>query len=226
MNPLMANEHGVIAIDARVVVREVAPRRVPYSHLAVRPYPTTLASRLKLADGADVCVRPIRPEDAGLERDFIAALSSETMRRRFLGSMRALDAAMLARFTQIDYDREMALIALAGTDAGEHEVAVCRYFTLPDGASCEYAIVIADAWQRRGLGRQMMARLIAIARAQGLAAMIGVVDASNTGMLELCARLGFAIAPEPGDPLMRFVRLDLGAPPAGTHPRELSGASA
>jgi acetyltransferase len=211
VNPIMANEHGVIAIDARVVVREVAPGRAPYSHLAVRPYPTTLVSRFRLADGTEICVRPIRPEDAGLERDFIAALSPETMRRRFLGSIRTLDPATLARFTQIDYDREMALIALAGTGADEREVAVCRYFTLPDAASCEYAIVIADAWQRRGIGRQMMTRLITVARAQGLATMTGVVDASNSGMLDLCAKLGFTIVPEPGDPLVKFVSLDLGA---------------
>jgi GNAT superfamily N-acetyltransferase len=87
---------------------------------------------------------------------------------RFLGSVRTLDAATIARFTQIDYDREMALIALATEGGVEREVGVCRYFSLPDGASCEYAIVVADAYQGRGLGRAMLSLLARIARDQGL----------------------------------------------------------
>ena len=214
VNPLMADEHGVVAVDARVVLREVAPHRVPYSHLAVRPYPASLESRVRLRDGSEARVRPIRPEDARLERDFIAALSTETMRRRFMGTIRALDAATLARFTQIDYDREMALVALPIGGEREEAVAVCRYFTVPDGASCEFAIVVADAWQGRGLGRLMMSRLVAIARAQGRASMIGILDAANGAMLKLCAELGFSIERDPDDGLMRRVSLDLAAAPA------------
>ncbi len=214
VNPLMADEHGVVAVDARVVVREVAPQRAPYAHLAVRPYPVSLEARVRLRDGAGLCLRPIRPEDARLEREFLASLTTETMRRRFMGTIRTLDAATLARFTQIDYDREMALVALDGTGAGAKAVAVCRYFTLPDGASCEFAIVVADAWQGRGLGRLMMMRLAAIARAQGRATMVGLVDAANEGMLKLCADLGFDIARDMDDGLLRRVTLDLERLPA------------
>ena len=209
INPIMADEHGAIAVDARVVVREPAAQRVPYAHMAVRPYPADLEEKATLRDGARVTLRPIRPEDAGLEREFVQGLSAQTMRLRFLGALRSLDPTMLARFTQIDYDREMALIALATDAAGAPEIAVCRYFALPDGASCEYAIVVADAWQGRGLGRLMMSRLIAVARSRGLTSMEGVVDASNEGMLKLCAHLGFTVAGEPGDALMKRVVLDL-----------------
>jgi acetyltransferase len=125
-----------------------------------------------------------------------------------MGALRGLTPSMLARFTQIDYDREMAFVAVHG----EEQIGVCRYATLPDGKSCEYAIVVADAWQGRGLARLMMARLIEVARGRGLAVMIGYVDSENSAMLDLCSRIGFAITPEPDDPRARRVTLDLRAP--------------
>jgi acetyltransferase len=118
---------------------------------------------------------------------------------------------MLARFTQIDYDREMALVALAGKRGAEREIGVCRYATMPGGTTCEYAIAIADEWQGKGLGWILMRRLIGAARSRGLDSMEGYVHASNGAMLGLCRKLGFANAPEPGDPRMRRVTLALGA---------------
>jgi acetyltransferase len=103
----------------------------------------------------------------------------------------------------------MALVAIAAEGGVEREVGVCRYFALPDGASCEYAIVIADAWQGRGLGRAMLSRLARIARDQGLATMEGIVLAGNAAMLALCASLGFESRPEEGDPQLVRVQLDL-----------------
>jgi acetyltransferase len=214
INPLIADESGAVAVDARVALRAVPPQRQRYAHLAIQPYPAALATCARLADGAEVTLRPIRPEDATLEREFVAGLSQESLRLRFLNAVRSLTPAMLARFTQIDYDREMALIAVCAQDGRERQVGVCRYITLPDGATCEYAIVVADAWQGRGLGRLMMSRLAAIARERGLATMMGLVDSTNSGMLKLCSAQGFAIAPEPGDPLVRLVTLDLTGTPS------------
>ena len=205
VNPLMASGEGVIAIDARVVLRERGAQRTPYAHLAVHPYPASLATTLELSDGSRLALRPIRPEDAELEKAFISRLSQRTMRLRFLSGMRDLTPQMLARFTQIDYDREMALIAIAGEGGAQEEVGVCRYITLPDGETCEYAIVVSDAWQSRGLGRRMMARLMEVAAAHGLKTMEGYVAADNGGMLELAAALGFAIEREPDDPHTRRV---------------------
>jgi acetyltransferase len=209
VNPLIADERGVVAVDARVVVRAEPAARVAYAHLAIPPYPADLATTLRLGDGTEVELRPIRPEDATLEKEFIAGLSGDTMRLRFLSGMRELTPSMLARLTQIDYDREMAFVATAGTRGHEREIGVCRYITLPDGESCEYAIVVADSWQGRGLGRRMMARLIEVARDRGLKTLFGDVLSSNAAMLKLCSELGFAIAAYPDDAQLRRVTLDL-----------------
>jgi acetyltransferase len=115
---------------------------------------------------------------------------------------------MLARFTQIDYDREMAFVATVG-EAPETEIAVCRYVANLDGDSCEFAIVIADEWQRKGLGRRMMGALIDVARSKGLREMMGHVLAHNHGMLALCAELGFSIADSAADPGVKRVALAL-----------------
>jgi acetyltransferase len=209
VNPLIADEGGVIAIDARVVLRASPPPRTRYAHLAIHPYPEELAAELRLSDGTRVTLRPIRPEDAEMEKEFIAGLSPHSMRLRFLNSLRVLSPAMLARFTQIDYDREMAFVAVHEDGGREREVAVGRYVTLPDGASCEYAIVVADAWQGRGLGRRMMTRLVEVARDRGLERMVGSVLADNRPMLRLCRELGFTIEAEPGDAQLKRVELRL-----------------
>ncbi len=209
INPLIADEVGVIAIDARVVL---APPKTPgasgagrYAHMAIHPYPAELAGTCTLADGTCLIVRPIRPEDAALERDFVAGLSDASRRFRFRGTLRELTPAQLARFTHIDYDREMALVALDPAAGREVEVAVARYIANPDGISCEFAIVVADAWQWRGLGRFLLARLGEVARQRGLASMVGQVMRENEPMLQLCRRLGGVVTRIPDDPDSRQV---------------------
>jgi acetyltransferase len=211
INPVVADEHGVLALDARVVVKAVPAGAVRYGHLAIHPYPAELETREKLADGTPFTLRPIRPEDAAIEMEFVDGLSPESRRMRFQSALRGLTPAMLARFTQIDYDREMAFIAVDERGGIEHEVGVARYMLLPDGRSSEFAIVVADAWQGRGLGHRMMQRLIAVARERGVEEMTGWVLAANTAMLDMVESLGFAIAAEPGDPLNRRVTLRLRA---------------
>jgi acetyltransferase len=211
INPLLADAQGVLALDARVVLGDAAPVSVKaagrYAHLAIPPYPAELAGSLVLADGSAVMVRPIRPEDAALEQAFVAGLSEDTRRFRFMAPVRELSPDMLARFTQIDYDREMALIAIDESRGGEVEVAVARYVTCPDGESCEFAIVVADAWQGRGLGRLLMRRLAETARGKGLKRMLGYVLADNACMLALCRRLGCQISTDEQDPHLRVAML-------------------
>ena len=209
INPLVADESGIIAIDARVVVRARGAARKPYAHLAIAPYPAQFQTLEHLAAGATVQLRPIRPEDARIENAFVNALSAESTRMRFQSGLRNLTPAMLARFTQIDYDREMALIAVTTQDGQETEVGVARYITLPDGETCEYAIVVADEWQHRGLGRRMMERLIAIAASRGMKTMFGSILNDNAGMLDLCSRLGFEIGREEDDPYTKRAVLDI-----------------
>ena len=209
INPLVADETGVLALDARVVVARRPAGSLPYSHVAIRPYPEELATELELKGGERLLLRPIRPEDAGLEMEFVDGLSPESKRLRFQSAIRRLTPTMLARFTQIDYDREMALVAIDCPEGREREVAVARYIRLPDGHTCEFAIVVADAWQGKGLGPCIMRRLIDVARAAGLDVMVGQVLASNAGMLRMCEGLGFAIERDPADPLNRRAVLHL-----------------
>jgi acetyltransferase len=129
-----------------------------------------------------------------------------------MDTLRELTPGMLVRFTQIDYDREMAFVATLGERGAEREIGVCRYVTNPDGDSCEFALVVADEWQRKGLGRRMMAQLIEVARARGLREMLGHVLAENQPMLALCEELGFESSPSREGPQVRRVLLALARP--------------
>jgi len=141
----------------------------------------------------------------------VSGLSPQAKYMRFMGSIKELTPAMLARFTQVDYDREMALIAVVrAPDGAERQVGVARYVTNPDGKSCEFAIVIAEDWQGRGLGRHLMLELVGLARARGLATMSGQVLSTNTPMLQLVAALGFVIADSADDYAVKEVTLELG----------------
>jgi len=209
INPLIADETGVIAVDARIVVDNLAPAADRYEHMAIHPYPAHLVFDWNLPDGRTVMLRPIRPEDAEIEQQFVRNLSPESKYFRFMDTLRELTPSMLARFTQIDYSREMAFIAVLREDSGEREIGVCRYVTNPDAETCEFALVVADEWQRRGLGRRLMVALIDVARARGLKQMMGHVLAQNTPMLTLVELLGFELSADPEDPSTRRVTLAL-----------------
>lgn len=199
LNPVVADEHGTTVVDARIVVRRVSPAARRYEHLAIHPYPAELARTVDLPGSRRVQIRPIRPEDAILERDFVRALSAQSRYLRFLYALPELTPGMLARFTQVDYDREMALVAVTGGDGSERQVGVARYTTGDDGTTGEFAIVIADDWQGTGLGRELLGSLVAIARERRLTTLAGVTLATNTRMRKLAAGLGFAIQPHPED---------------------------
>lgn len=180
-------------------------RRVDLFREMVKPYPSELEQRFTLRDGTRVLIRPIRPSDRQIEMEFVQKLSNESRYFRFMGALRELSDAMLSRFTQIDYDREMALIAISCENDQETEVGVVRYVVNSDGTSCEFAIAIADAWQHRGLGSALMSGLIDAARTRGLQVMEGIVMSSNHKMLGLMTALGFDIESVPGDPTIRRV---------------------
>ena len=209
VNPLLLDESGAIALDARIVVERPAAALTRYGHMAIHPYPARLVSEWSAPNGTRVTVRPIRPEDARIEQEFVKRLSPEARYFRFMDTVRELTPQMLVRFTQIDYDREMALVAITGGGRSEKEVGVARYVTSPDGASCEFAIVVADDWQRVGLGRYLMAQLIEVARVRGLASMSGEMLPGNHGMLKLAVRMGFEIGASPIDPALRRATLSL-----------------
>ncbi len=146
-----------------------------------------------------------------MEQRFVKSLSDRSRYFRFMNSVRELTPAMLMRFTQIDYDREMAFVAVRSEPGRDEEIAVSRYVTNPDGRTCEFAIVVADAWQGKGLGRRMLETLIAVARTRGLEMMIGHILATNEPMLRLCVKVGFRISDHPEDSAVRRAMLDLAA---------------
>ncbi len=193
INPLIVDENGAIAVDARIEVAYPPAGAERYAHMAIHPYPAHLVSRMQLPEGIDLVIRPIRPEDAEIEQAFVRGLSQESKYFRFVSALQELSPAMLARFTQIDYDREMALIAVLVEGRSETEIGVARYVINPDGESCEFALAIADAWQQKGIGYKMMEALMDIARDKGLKSMEGDVLTSNRNMLGLVSSLGFVI---------------------------------
>jgi acetyltransferase len=195
LNPVIAHPGGAVIADARVLIdpaRRVAPPR--YGHMAIHPYPTELEGEIALRDGRRVRVRPIRPGDAELELRFFAGLSARSRYHRFMQHLPELSPRMLARFTQLDYDRELALVALHNNEF----IAVGRYAPNPDGRTAEFALTVGDAWQAKGLGRALLERLCEAARAAGYEALYGHVLAENREMLELAARMGFVDATREG----------------------------
>jgi acetyltransferase len=194
INPLIVDEHGLLAVDARVVVDYAPVSADRYAHMAIHPYPAHLVTHWQLPDGTDVTIRPMRPEDAAIEQEFVRRLSEETKYFRFMHAVQELSEDMLVRFTQLDYDRELALIAVTEEKGREVEIGVCRYAINPDGESCEFALVVSDEWQHKAVGHRLMGSLIDAARSKGLKTMEGEVMASNHEMLKLVATLGFTVA--------------------------------
>lgn len=182
------------------------------------PYPVELVQRWTLRDGTRMVIRPIRPEDRQIEQDFVHNLSDESRYFRFFNALRDLSETVLTRFTQVDYDKKMALIAAICENGRETEIGVARYSTNPDGRSCEFAIAVVDAWQRRGIGSRLMHSLMDAARARGLGTMEGWVLSGNAGMQAMMDGLGFTIYADAGDPSLRHVVKNLATRdiPAGT----------
>lgn len=170
------------------------------------PYPSHLVREVRLRDGANITIRPIRPEDAAIETAFVRELSEESRYYRFMDLLRELPPNMLTHFTEVDYDRHMALIVTALEAGAEKQIAVARYVLMPDGRSCEFAIVVADAWQRRGVATLLMLELLSAARARGIERMFGEVLPGNHKMLAFTHKLGFSAAFQPDD--MRLMRVE------------------
>ncbi len=199
INPMIVDENGVVAVDARIVVAYPKPSTDPYHHLAIHPYPAHLVKRMQLNDGTDIVIRPIRPEDAEIEDRFIRELSPEARYFRFMNSIQELSQEMLVRFTQIDYHDEMALIAVTQTKDEEEQIGVARYTTNVDKTSCEFALVVSDKWQGRGIGHHLMRNLMDVARDRDLEVIEGQVLSKNNRMLNLMKSLNFSISNDPDD---------------------------
>ena len=218
INPIIVDEQGAIAVDARIVIGpavQTSPGRAgKYGHLSILPYPQRYEQVWPLRGGGEYTVRPIHPDDAQMLQDLIKRLSPESRYFRFVSNMAELPPNMLSRFTLIDYDREMALCAVVqveeeGADGQKIEkekiIGVSRYITNPDQNSCEFSLVVDDAYAGQGLGTRMMLSIMDVAREKGLQEIIGLVLTQNNGMLKLMRSLGFEVKAYPEDPDFRLV---------------------
>ena len=209
LNPLLAGPEGVLSVDARIAIARAPSKDGPYDHMAIHPYPRHLIREGHLTDGRLLTIRPIRSEDAEAERTFVRELSPQAKRFRFMGAISELSPEMLARFTQIDYRAEMALVAIIGEGASREQIGVARYVINPDRTSCEFAIVVSDKVQHQGIGTRLMKALMDAARQHGLTAIEGTVLKQNDPMFQLMEELGFSIEAAPDDPEVFEVRRDL-----------------
>jgi acetyltransferase len=202
INPLLVSGETLIALDARVVLHDASVPESSLPKLAIRPYPAQYDSRLTTGGGATIHIRPIRPEDEPLMIRFHEKLSDQTVYLRYLEKLK-LDQRVahdrLARVCFIDYDREMALVALTGADTNEEIVAVARLTKSHGVNQAEVAILVRDDFQRKGLGKALMERLLQAARDEKIARVVAFMRPDNLGMQKLAVRVGFALEP-PGDP--------------------------
>jgi len=199
INPLLADAAGIIAVDARL---RIAVAQSPGSaRLAIAPYPKELGSAERLRDGTVLRLRPLRPEDEPMLHDLAAHMSHEDLRLRFFTPVQGLTHVVAARLSQLDYDRELALLA----EGDGMALGVVHFFADPDKLRAEYAIAVRSDWKGRGVGFLLMNRLIHIARQRGIGELVGEVLRENQPMLQMCRELGFAMVPQPADPAIMVV---------------------
>jgi len=190
INPLMVKNGEITAVDARVLIKPstlASPK-----HLIISSYPWQYENKLQSVDGHGIFIRPIRPSDADLLIRHFYSLSQRSVYMRFFSPMKKLSEEMLIRLTQIDYDREIALVALIGTDKDRKIIGVCRVVDYPDGNQGEFAMAITDGWQGKGIGAALLQQCLKASWDKGLKRVNGIVLAENTQMLKLGRKLGFS----------------------------------
>jgi acetyltransferase len=194
INPYVADHKGGLALDARVVLEkptEVSSPK-PYQHLSISPYPARYIRHATLKDGAEVLLRPIRPEDEPLMARMLDFISTSSLYYRFFGYVPKLTHEWMSRFTAIDYDREIAIVGEVENDKGEKEmIGVARIVEDAWGESAEFAILISDPWQSRGLGNILIDYILDIARERGIGKIVASVLPANTAMIHMFEKRGF-----------------------------------
>jgi acetyltransferase len=207
INPLLADDKGVLALDARVAIRKPARLFAGQTRFAVRPYPRQWEGQLLLKNSGPIAVRPMRPEDEPAIVRLLERVSSEDRRLRFFHAVKEFSHPFVARLTQLDYARAMAFVAL-DTVTGEI-TGVARLHSNSQYESAEYAILVQSDLKGNGLGWALMQVLIDYATAEGLKSLRGQVLSENTTMLTMCRELGFTVKADPNDASTVLVSLDL-----------------
>ena len=209
INPLLADEAGVLAVDARVAIGRVERKFLGSgpANFAVRPYPSQWQRHIEVKDGWRVFVRPIRPEDEPLIHEMLKHVSMHDLRLRFFAPMKQFSHEFIARLTQLDYARAMAFVAF--DEASNELVGVVRIHSDSIYESGEYAILLRSDLKGRGLGWTLMQMIIEYAKSEGLKTISGDVLSENTVMLAMCRSLGFEVKPDPVEHEICDVRLAL-----------------
>jgi acetyltransferase len=210
IQPLLASPEQVVALGARIVLLPADLPEEQRPRLAIHPYPNQYVAPFRLNDGTEITIRPIRPEDEPLIIAFHAGLSPHTIRMRFFSLVKTLSRDSLIRLCHLDYEREMALVGIRRDEQGPHLVGVSRYYLDPETGEAEFAVVVGDPWQGRGLGYHLMERLIAVARERGVKRLAGSVLRENAPMLQMVREFGFVERPS-AEPGVAEVVLDLTA---------------
>ncbi len=205
INPLLAASDGVVALDARIRIGDGKGRQ----RLAISPYPKALETDITTRSGARYHIRPIRPEDAPLLQALVARMDPHDLRLRFFSPLRELPIAMAAKLTQIDYDREMALVALDPADR-QRLMGIVRIAADPDNQRAEYAVMVDSKVKGQGLGYALMQRILIYAKTRGIGEVFGEVLRENTSMIRLCKQLGFSCVPVADEPGILRVNRVLG----------------
>ena len=191
INPLVVGKNDVCAMNVRILLR---PAKVPAPHhLVISPYPNQYETRTVREGVGELFVRPIRPEDAPLLVQLFDSLSPQSVYFRFFSPLKILPHHMLARFTQIDYDREIALVALWEVEPNEKMLGVARVITdVYNQKHAEFSVIVADSWHGKGIGAELLKRCLSISKERGIETVTGIVLPENTQMLALGQKLGFS----------------------------------
>lgn len=220
INPYTADGHSGVALDARVLLDEYRPRRKghPHDHMVISPYPGKYTKRIILKNGVEAVLRPIRPEDEPMETQMIENLSTETLYFRFFGYVPRVNHDFLTRFTHIDYDREMAIVAEIEDKGQKKMIGVVRIIADAWGESAEYAIVVADEWQGLELGSNMTDYILEVARDKGIQKVYASMLATNKRMIHMFEKRGFKISREDFETYRAELELDQAMPFAAELP--------
>jgi len=208
INPLIVNENNAVAVDARIVIDEkrILQETQPHEHLVIAPYPKKYVTNCMLKNATPVVIRPIKPEDEILLHELYKSLSEETMRFRFFQIYREVTHDTLSRYCNLDYDREIAIVAEIQEDK-KKIIGVVLLMVEPGGKRGEFAVLVGDQWQGFGLGSKLMDYIIEIGKDMDLKTIYGYVISSNTKMMHLCSKKGFKM--EPVDEEITKVNFDL-----------------
>ena len=192
INPIVISNGKACAVNARIVLEpSLADAGVQYPHVVVTPYPTRYVSPWVMSDGTTILLRPIKPEDETLEHELLSSLSQETMRSRFFSVIGDISHEMLIRYCNIDYDREMAIVAELRENDRKRMIGIGRLICDREFRSGEFAVLVHDAFQGKGLGYKLVDVIIGIAEEKGLESIFGEVLSDNRRMLAVCSKLGF-----------------------------------